>query len=63
MSGGHSEDSHGHGGIETGGEGHSMEGVYKGLCGLIGIYFFFIMERILTIFTDIKRKRKQVISN
>lgn len=59
MSGGHSEDSHGHGGIETGGEGHSMEGVYKGLCGLMGIYFFFIMERILTIFTDIKRKRKQ----
>ena len=37
-----------------------MSGVYKGLVGLMGIYFFFIIERTVTIITDIKRKRKQV---
>lgn len=33
--------------------------VMKGLCGLVGIYFFFLIERLLTIHTQQKRKKNK----
>ncbi|CAC5418336.1 SLC39A6 [Mytilus coruscus] len=36
-----------------------MSSVLKGLCGLGGIYFFFLIERLLTIHTQEKQKRKK----
>ena len=35
--------------------------VMKGLCGLVGIYFFFLIERLLTIHTQQKRKKNKVL--
>ncbi|XP_041372106.1 zinc transporter ZIP10-like [Gigantopelta aegis] len=37
---------------------HDITAVWKGLCGLLGIYFFFTMERVLFIITENKRRRK-----
>ncbi|XP_067651491.1 zinc transporter ZIP10-like [Haliotis asinina] len=53
----HNHDSHGTEGLHS--EDIHKSAVFKGLCGLAGMFFFFVMERILTIVTDIKRKRKQ----
>ncbi|KAH3775078.1 zinc transporter ZIP10-like isoform X2 [Dreissena polymorpha] len=47
--------SHNHGD----GHSHDLGPIYKGLCGLLGIFFFFIIERVLTILTAIKRRRKK----
>ena len=58
------EDGHGHGAAgEDGEEGHahSLEGVWFGLVALGGIYFFFIMERLMAILNDC-RKNKRVKS-
>ncbi|KAJ8306890.1 hypothetical protein KUTeg_014974 [Tegillarca granosa] len=52
----HDHSSHG----DKSHEQSHANGVYKGLCGLAGIYFFFLMERLLTILTDMKRKRKKI---
>lgn len=46
----HSDHDHGEG-------GHSTIPVYKGLCALLGIYLFFIMERVVTKFTESKRRK------
>jgi hypothetical protein len=54
MAGGHNGHDHTNGG----GHSHDTGPIYKGLCGLLGIYFFFFTERMLTIFTDYKRKEK-----
>lgn len=32
----------------------------KGLVGLLAIYVFFVMERLVTLFTNSKRKQKKV---
>ncbi|KAK3596401.1 hypothetical protein CHS0354_019000 [Potamilus streckersoni] len=39
--------------------GHDIGGVLKGLSGLGGIYFFFLIEKILTILTEFKRRQKK----
>lgn len=31
----------------------------KGLVGLLGVYMFFVMERLVTLFTNSKRKQKK----
>ncbi|XP_060557737.1 zinc transporter ZIP10-like [Ruditapes philippinarum] len=48
----------GHDHTNGGGHSHDTGPIYKGLCGLLGIYFFFFTERILTMFTEYKRKKK-----
>jgi hypothetical protein len=64
MQGGHSDNHGGHDSVtmetEGGAGGHDLSGVYKGLCALSGIYLFFVMERVLTIITNLKRKHKRV---
>ncbi|KAL3836297.1 hypothetical protein ACJMK2_021734 [Sinanodonta woodiana] len=50
-------DNEGSGGQEE--HAHSSDGVFKGLCALAGIFIFFLLERILTILTDVRRKRKR----
>ncbi|XP_074652801.1 zinc transporter ZIP10-like [Tubulanus polymorphus] len=40
------------------GEGHSKDGVYKGLVVLSGIYFFFLAERFMNIISDKRRRKK-----
>ncbi|XP_067651865.1 zinc transporter ZIP10-like [Haliotis asinina] len=37
--------------------GH-LDSVWKGLCGLLGIYFFFIVQRLMTILTGKRNKRR-----
>ncbi|XP_061182838.1 zinc transporter ZIP6-like [Saccostrea echinata] len=37
----------------------SKTGVLKGLVGLLAVYFFFIMERLVTFLTNSKRKQKK----
>ncbi|CAG2237459.1 SLC39A10 [Mytilus edulis] len=51
--GGHSS----HGEHDSHDNSQHMSSVLKGLCGLGGIYFFFLIERLLTIHTQEKRKR------
>ena len=34
------------------------EGFYKGLIALLGIYVFFFMERLFTLFTSARKKHK-----
>ncbi|XP_052095423.1 zinc transporter ZIP6-like isoform X6 [Mytilus californianus] len=48
-----------HGEHESHDNSQHMSSVLKGLCGLGGIYFFFLIERLLTIHTQEKRKRKK----
>ncbi|XP_053408590.1 zinc transporter ZIP10-like [Mercenaria mercenaria] len=61
IAGGHGDEGGGHGGHDHGSGGHSHDTgpIYKGLCGLLGIYFFFFTERVLTMFTEYKRRKKQ----
>ena len=54
--GGHSS----HGEHDSHDNSQHMSSVLKGLCGLGGIYFFFLIERLLTIHTQEKRKRNNV---
>lgn len=59
LAGGHDE----HGEEEAApGDGLTDEqmNVFKGLTALIGIFIFFFIERMMTIITDIKRKRREV---
>ncbi|XP_046578269.1 zinc transporter ZIP10-like [Haliotis rubra] len=37
--------------------GH-LDSVWKGLCGLLGIYFFFIVQQLMTILTGTRNKRR-----
>lgn len=63
LAGGHEE---GHAHEEPApGEGLTDEqvNVFKGLTALIGIFIFFFIERIMTIVTDLKRKRREVSSD
>lgn len=58
LAGGHEE----HGEEEAApGEGLTDEqmNVFKGLTALVGIFIFFFIERLMTIITDIKRKRRE----
>lgn len=52
-------ESHKHGSDDSHVE-ESRQGVMKGLVGLLAIYVFFIMERLVTLFTNSKRKQKKV---
>ncbi|XP_071091491.1 zinc transporter ZIP10-like [Haliotis cracherodii] len=54
----HNHDNHGAEENGLNSEDIHKTAAFKGLCGLAGMFFFFVMERILTIVTDIKRKRK-----
>lgn len=59
LAGGHEE----HGEEEPasgGGLTDEQINVFKGLTALIGIFIFFFIERVMTIITDIKRKRREV---
>nr|XP_022326413.1 zinc transporter ZIP6-like isoform X1 [Crassostrea virginica] len=51
-------ESHKHGHDESHAE-ESRQGVMKGLVGLLGVYMFFVMERLVTLFTNSKRKQKK----
>lgn len=51
--------SHKHGSDDSHVE-ESRLGVMKGLVGLLAIYVFFVMERLVTLFTNSKRKQKKV---
>lgn len=59
LAGGHEE--HGEEGAAPG-EALTDEqmNVFKGLTALVGIFIFFFIERVMTIITDIKRKRREV---
>ncbi|XP_052804834.1 zinc transporter ZIP10-like isoform X2 [Mya arenaria] len=57
--GGEGESDHGHSHGEDS-HAHDLGPIYKGLGALMGIYFFFVIERILTIITEMKRKRKKL---
>ncbi|XP_041372401.1 zinc transporter ZIP10-like [Gigantopelta aegis] len=37
---------------------HNLTNIWKGLCALLGVFFFFLMERVLHIVTDMKRRKK-----
>lgn len=50
--------SHKHGSDDSHVE-ESRLGVMKGLVGLLAIYVFFVMERLVTLFTNSKRKQKK----
>uniref|UniRef100_A0A8W8NEH0 Zinc transporter ZIP10 n=4 Tax=Magallana gigas TaxID=29159 RepID=A0A8W8NEH0_MAGGI len=50
--------SHKHGSDDSHVE-ESRQGVMKGLVGLLAIYVFFVMERLVTLFTNSKRKQKK----
>lgn len=54
FSGGHGDEASGHK------HAHDVGPVYKGLCGLLAIYIFFFMERIVTIITQMKQSRKHL---
>jgi hypothetical protein len=53
------EESHQHGSDTGHVEDHSKS-VLKGLVGLLAVYLFFVMERLVTLFTNSKRKQKKV---
>lgn len=58
LAGGHEE----HGEEEPapgGGLTDEQMNVFKGLTALVGIFIFFFIERLMTIITDIKRKRRE----
>ncbi|XP_062590104.1 zinc transporter ZIP10-like [Saccostrea cucullata] len=56
------EDEHAHGHSTTGaGLTDEQKNVFKGLTALVGIFIFFFIERVMTIVTNIKRKRKEKI--
>ncbi|XP_052285013.1 zinc transporter ZIP10-like [Dreissena polymorpha] len=61
MAGGHEgekgHDHSSHGNVES--RAHDLGPIYKGLCGLLGIFFFFIIERVFTIVTETKRKKQK----
>ncbi|KAL4220450.1 hypothetical protein ACF0H5_020851 [Mactra antiquata] len=60
LSGGHSEESGGHShGHDEHAHSHDKSAIYKCLCGLIGLYFFYILERCLHILTDFRKKKKK----
>ncbi|XP_064644191.1 zinc transporter ZIP10-like [Lineus longissimus] len=48
-------DDHGH--DHAAEEGGHLDGVWKGLMGLAGIYIFFIMERLMVIINEHRRRR------
>lgn len=54
-SGGH--ESHGH----EDSHGHNSQAVWIGLMALSGIYGFFILERVVTIITLVKNKKKRQV--
>lgn len=45
--------------VSGGGLTDEQINVFKGLTALIGIFIFFFIERVMTIITDIKRKRRE----
>ncbi|XP_060078538.1 zinc transporter ZIP6-like isoform X2 [Ylistrum balloti] len=55
LQGGHDHSSHGN---KEEDEKHQLA-ILKGLCGMGAIFLFFTMERVLSIVTDMKRKRKK----
>ncbi|KAK3099669.1 hypothetical protein FSP39_007779, partial [Pinctada imbricata] len=50
---------HGHTHAKTADLAKEQKKVFKGLLGLGGVYFFFMVERIVTIVTDHKRRKKE----
>ncbi|XP_048781112.2 zinc transporter ZIP10-like [Ostrea edulis] len=55
-----SEDNHAHDSPTPDGKPtEEQKNVFKGLTALIGIFIFFFIERVMTIVTNIKRKRRE----
>ena len=51
------DDSHSHGDDDNHGSHDHNTAVYKGLVALMGIYSFFLIERLMKIYSTYKRRR------